>query len=194
MDKGGAIFALLSVFTVMLGSWFFAGMHVSMTTEEVEYRVLHELEGNVEVREYDEMTIASASSNDIDEVFSTLTSYISGNNAEKKKIEMIYPLIAFEDENIVNMSFILPETYNVNNTPAPVHPEITIRSIPAGKVAAIQFSGYAKGEILDTKRSVLSLELDEKNITSKGDFFLICYNPPWIPPALMRNEIAIEVE
>jgi hypothetical protein len=193
MDKGGTIFALLTVFAVMLGSWFFAGVHVSMTTEEIKYRVLYKLGENIEVREYGEMTTASTSSNDIDDAFFILSSYISGKNAEKKKIDMIYPVMTSEDENVVNMLFILPETYSVNDTPVSVNPAISIQSVPERKVVAIKFSGSAKGEILETKRSALSLQLDENNITTKGDFFLISYNPPWVPPALMRNEIAIEV-
>jgi hypothetical protein len=194
MDKGGAIFALLTVFAVMLGSWFFAGMHVSMTTEEVGYKVLYELEENTEVREYGEMAVVSTSSNDIDDAFSELSSYISGNNTEKEKVEMIYPLIIFEDENLVNMSFILPQMYDADNAPTPVTPEIKIQTIPARKVAVIEFSGYAKDEIIGEKRSDLKLQLDENGIVSNEDFFQMRYNPPWIPPALMHNEIVIEVE
>jgi hypothetical protein len=194
MDKGGAIFALLTVFAVMLGSWFFAGVHVSMTREEVGYRVLSELGKNIEVREYGELTLVSTSSNNIDDSFSVLTSYISGNNAEKKKIEMISPVIIFEDKNVVNMSFILPQMYDTDDVPAPVDSKISVQVVPSRKVAVIRFSGYAKGEIVETKRSALNLQLSDNGIVTMGDFFLMRYDPPWVPPALMRNEVAIEVE
>jgi SOUL heme-binding protein. len=194
MDKGGAIFALLTVFAVMLGSWFFAGVHISMTREEVGYRVLSELGKNIEVREYGELTLVSTSSNNIDDSFSVLTSYISGNNAEKKKIEKISPVIIFEDKNVVNMSFILPQMYDTDDVPAPVDSEISVQVVPSRKVAVIRFSGYAKGEIVETKRSALNLQLSDNGIVTMGDFFLMRYDPPWVPPALMRNEVAIEVE
>ncbi|MDK2826309.1 SOUL heme-binding protein [Methanolobus vulcani] len=194
MDKGGAIFALLTVFAVMLGSWFFAGVHVSMTREEVGYRVLSELGKNIEVREYGELTLVSTSSNNIDDSFSVLRSYISGNNAEKKKIEMISPVIIFEDKNVVNMSFILPQMYDTDDVPAPVDSKISVQVVPSRKVAVIRFSGYAKGEIVETKRSALNLQLSDNGIVTMGDFFLMRYDPPWVPPALMRNEVAIEVE
>jgi len=194
MDKGGAIFALLTVFAVMLGSWFFAGVHVSMTREEVGYRVLYELGKNIELREYGELTLVSTSSNNIDDSFSVLRSYISGNNAEKKKIEMISPVIIFEDKNVVNMSFILPQMYDTDDVPAPVDSKISVQVVPSRKVAVIRFSGYAKGEIVETKRSALNLQLSDNGIVTMGDFFLMRYDPPWVPPALMRNEVAIEVE
>jgi effector-binding domain-containing protein len=194
MDKGGAIFALLTVSTVMLGSWFFAGLHVSMTTEELAYRTLYELEGNIELREYGEITFVSTSSNDIDDAFSILSSYISRKNMEKKNIDMIFPVIIFGDDTIVNMSFILPAEYSADTAPSPINPEITIHNVSSRKVAAIRFSGYAKSDIIEEKRSVLISKLDENDLVTKGDFFLMCYNPPWIPPALMRNEIAVEVD
>nr|WP_321496267.1 heme-binding protein [uncultured Methanolobus sp.] len=194
MDKGGAIFALLTVFAVMLGSWFFAGVHVSMTTEEVEYRVLYELGEGIEIREYGEMTVVSTSSDSNDNAFSVLASYISGNNAEKRKIDMMAPVIIYDNGSSVDMSFILPAMYDADNAPVPVNPAVSIRSAPARKLATISFSGYPEGKILETKRSALDSQLAASDIVTKGDFFLMVYNPPWIPPALMRNEIAIEVE
>ncbi|MDK2940105.1 MAG: hypothetical protein PWQ51_2270 [Methanolobus sp.] len=194
MDKAGAIFALLTVFTVMLGSWFFAGVHVSMTTEEVGYRVLYEFGENIEVREYGEMTFASTASNDVNDAFSILLSYISGNNEGNKKIDMTSPVIIFENDTIVNMSFILPPEYNADNAPVPVYSGIFIRNAPSKKVATIGFTGYAKGDIIEEKSSALRLKLDENNVVIKGDFFQMRYNPPWVPPTLMRNEIAVEVE
>ncbi|MBP1908245.1 SOUL family heme-binding protein [Methanolobus bombayensis] len=194
MDKAGVVFALLTVFTVMLGSWFFAGVHVSMTTEEVEYRVMYELEEDVEVRKYDELTVISTSANNQNDAFSVLASYIFGNNAGKKKIDMTSPVITSESDNVVNMSFVLPAEYNIDNAPDTENPEISIQAIPARKVAVIRFSGYAKDEIIEKKRSVLSSQLADNGIVTTGDFFLMQYNPPWVPPTLMRNEVAIEVE
>ncbi|MEZ5334803.1 MAG: heme-binding protein [Methanolobus sp.] len=194
MDKAGAIFALLTVFAVMLGSWFFAGVHSSMTAEEVEYNLLYKPGKNIEVREYGEMTVISTSSDDQGSAFSILASYISGKNAEKRKIDMISPVVTTKNGDIINMSFILPGNYDTSNAPASDNPEISIHTLPARKVAVIRFSGYAKEDIVEEKYLELSSQLSTGDIVTKGDYFLMLYNPPWVPPALMRNEVAIEVE
>ena len=92
------------------------------------------------------------------------------------------------------MSFILPEGYDISNAPKPERDDILIRIIPARKVAAITFSGYANDNAIEKNRALLRSQLDRHGLVTKGDFFLMRYHPPWIPPSLMRNEVAIEVE
>ncbi|SFM91093.1 SOUL family heme-binding protein [Methanolobus profundi] len=194
MDKAGAIFALLTVLAVMVGSWFFAGVHVSMVTEEVDHIVLYELGDNTEVRQYGEITVISTTATGQDSGFRVLASYISGNNEGSLKIDMTAPVIISGQGSAINMSFILPVAYNVTNAPVPEDPTILIGTLPSRKLAVIGFSGYVTDEVVEEQRSILSSQLDENNIVTKGDFFLMRYDPPWVPPILMRNEVAIEVE
>ncbi|WMW22256.1 heme-binding protein [Methanolobus mangrovi] len=165
-----------------------------MTTKQIEYETLYELGNGVEVRQYGELTVVSAEANDSGAVFSALAAYISGNNKEKTKINMTSPVITFGEGSSVNMSFILPEDYDINNAPEPERDDIFIRVIPARKVAAITFSGYANDNAIEKNRVLLRSQVDTHGLVTKGDFFLMRYHPPWIPPSLMRNEVAIEVE
>ncbi|WP_292468971.1 heme-binding protein [Methanolobus sp.] len=194
MDKAGVIFALLTVLAVMVVSWFFAGVHVLMVTEQFEYKVLYELDNNVEVRQYGEMTVISTSLKDSGAVFSSLASYISGKNGENLKISMTSPVITSDQGTTLNMSFILPSGYDVNNAPEPDAPNISIKTVPARKLAAIRFSGYVNDKVVEQQRYILSSQLNVNGVATKGEFFLMRYNPPWVPPALKRNEVAIEVD
>jgi SOUL heme-binding protein. len=194
MDKAGVVFVILTVVTVMVAMWLISGVYVSMTTEQIEYETLYGLDNGVEVRQYGELTVVSTEANDSGAVFSALAAYISGKNKEKTRINMTSPVITFGEGLSVNMSFILPEGYDINNAPVPERGDILIRVIPARKVATITFSGYVNDNAIEKNRALLRSQLDKNGLVTKGDFFLMRYHPSWIPPSLMRNEVAIEVE
>ncbi len=194
MDKAGAIFALLTVVTVMTGSWFIAGVYITMTTEQIKYETVHELGDGVEIRHYEEMTLVSTQAKDTGRAFSRLAAYISGSNKEDVQISMTAPVLSFRDGSTVNLSFVLPDPYDSSNSPAPENDAISIDTIPARKIAVIGFSGYVNEDEIEKNRNSLKSILEENNIVTKGKFFLMRYNPPWVPPALMHNEVAIEVE
>ncbi|WP_407357163.1 SOUL family heme-binding protein [Methanolobus sp. WCC5] len=194
MDKWGFVFALLTVLTVMTGAWFIAGVYYSMTAENIGYEVIDELDDGVEIRRYGEMTVVSTAANGQNEAFSLLARYISGNNRDNVRMNMTSPVISIKDDSSVSMSFVLPEGYDAENAPLPEKSGVAISTIPPRKLAVITFSGYANDNAFDDHRSVLSSQLEEHGIVTKGDFFLMRYNPPWVPPSLMRNEVAVEVE
>lgn len=194
MDKAGVIFALLTVAAVTAGSWFFAGVYVSMTTKEIAYEVLSELDDNIEIRQYGEITVISTVSKDSDDAFSLLASYIYGGNDKSAKIDMTAPVFSSRKKDYVNMSFVLPAAYDRNNAPNPADSRISIHTIPPRKLAVIGFSGYADDDTIERHRSILYQRLAASNISIKGDYLLMRYDPPWVPPTLMRNEVAIEVE
>lgn len=194
MDKMGGIFAILVIASVVIVMWFIYGVYVSMASEQVEYDVINELDNDVEIRQYREITVISTVADDSGKAFSRLAGYISGTNKENLKINMTAPVLSTKDKLSVNMSFVLPSGYNMSNVPEPEISDISIHTIPSRKVAAIRFSGYANDDVVEKNRALLSSQLDEHGLIAKGDFFLMRYNPPWIPPVLMRNEVAIEVE
>lgn len=184
----------MTVAAVAVGSWFFAGVYVSMTTEEVAYEILDDLGDNVEIRQYGEITAISTVAKDSSDAFSLLASYIYGNNDKKSKIEMTAPVLFSEEGEYVNMSFVLPAAYERDNAPIPENSRISVHMIPSRKLAVIGFSGYANDDTIETHRSILDQRLAASDISTKGDHFLMRYDPPWVPPTLMRNEVAIEVE
>ncbi len=194
MDKMGAIFAMLVIASVVIVMWFIYGVYVSMASEQVEYDVINELDNDVEIRQYREVTVISTVADDSGKAFSRLAGYISGTNKENLKINMTAPVLSTKDKLSVNLSFVLPSGYNMSNVPEPERSDISIHTIPSRKVAAIKFPGYANDAAIENNKAILMAQLDEHGLVTKGDFFLMRYNPPWIPPALMRNEVAIEVE
>lgn len=194
MEREGAIFAILSVMAVMIAMWFLAGVMLSMGIEEVDYVLLDELGNDVQVRQYDNLTVVSILSDDTSSAFSALARYISGNNEQKVRIDMTAPVISYNKGNAVNMSFVLPEEYNSGDVPVPQNTNINVERLSSRKVATMTFSGYVSDSIYEEHREELSQILDEYDIKTKGEYFLMRYNPPWVPPTLMRNEVAIEVE
>lgn len=184
----------MTVAAVTAGSWFFAGVYVSMTTEQVGYEVLDELDDNAEIRQYGEMTVISTLAEDSGDAFSSLASYIYGGNDKDARINMTAPVLSSEEGAYLNMSFVLPTAYDRNNAPMPDEPGISVHTTPSRKLAVVGFSGYANEDTIEKHRYILDKRLAASDISTKGNYFLMRYDPPWVPPALMRNEVAIEVE
>ncbi|MBN2489066.1 MAG: heme-binding protein [Methanosarcinaceae archaeon] len=168
-----------------------------MTAEKVEhaeYDVIEELGDRVEIRQYGELTLISTVSNDSDSGFRVLAGYIFGKNRQKTTISMTAPVIILPKHGSIDMSFVLPQGYDIHSAPEPDRSDILIHEMPPRKVATITFSGYAKGPVFKKNRAKLDKKLNEKGIKTKGEFFLMMYDPPWTPPEIKRNEVAIEVE
>ena len=177
--------------------WFIMGVYVSMTAEKVEhaeYEIIEELGDRVEIRQYGKLTLISMLSSDSDTGFRVLAGYIFGKNRQKTTISMTAPVIILPEHGSIDMSFVLPQGYGTNNAPEPDRSDIIINEIPPRKVATITFLGYAKGPGFKNNRAKLEEKLNKKGIKTKGAFFLMMYNPPWTPPEIKRNEVAIEVE
>ncbi|MDG6244618.1 MAG: heme-binding protein [Methanolobus sp.] len=165
-----------------------------MTAEHIDYEVIDELAVGVEIRRYGEMTVVSTVADGQNAAFSVLARYISGSNKANMKMNMTSPVISIKDDSSVSLSFVLPEGYDAENAPLPDKSGVVISTVPPRKLAVITFSGYANDDAFEDHRSLLSSQLEEQGIVTKGDFFLMRYNPPWVPSSLMRNEVAVEVK
>jgi len=194
MEKEGVIFAILSVAIVLILIWFIVGVMMSMSTEKVNYSRLAKMDKGVEIRQYENLTLISTTADDTNSAFSTLARYISGNNRANTKIEMTAPVISHRETGGVNMSFILPHEYDLSNAPEPGDNNVKITELSSRKLATITFSGYVSDSSYEKHRMQLEKVLKSNGIVTKGEYFLMRYNPPWIAPTMMRNEIAVEVE
>ncbi len=65
--------------------------------------------------------------------------------------------------------------------------------MPERTVAVIAFSGWATGGKVERFSRELLSTLEENGIEVTGTPGLNQYNPPWTPPFMRRNEIAVEV-
>ena len=173
------------------------GGYISMTNEQVEhieYDVIEELGDRVEIRQYGNLKLISTVAIDSDSAFRNLAGYIFGNNKQNIRLSMTAPVIMSIGKGFIDMSFVLPQGYDTHNAPKPERKDILIHEIPPRKVATITFSGYAKGPNSKNNKKKLEEKLNEKGIKTQGDFFFMMYDPPWTPPDIKRNEVAIEVE
>ncbi len=168
--------------------------------EKIKYTVLKKL-NDIEIRNYPKLVLALVKEKNDNNAFSLLFNYISGFNKvqenikmtapviNSKKIEMTSPVISKDDY----MAFIMPSSYNQNNIPLPLNPNVKIKIEPKKILAVLRFSGYVTdSKILKYKEKLLS-ELKLNKIKIKGDIILMRYNSPFSIPFLRRNEIAVEV-
>ncbi len=182
---GKSLLLVITVLVIVL-VWFALGVVVSMSTEYMDYRVV-EKSGDVEIREYGELDVITTTAATSNSAFSTLSSFIFGDNSEGVRFAMTAPVMFFKDGGGVRMSFVLPQDHG----PVPQKENILIETVPARSVAVIRYSGYVNEGNIEEHRLKLEKALEDKE--TKGDYFVMRYDPPWVPPLMMRNEVAIEV-
>jgi hypothetical protein len=163
---------------------------MSKRTEEPSYEVLRTLEKAVEIREYDPQIRATSQMGQENRSFGVLSEYIFGNNDRSEQIGMTAPVVTHRDK----MSFIMPKRYNLESLPKPLNDQIEIDQVQKCKVAVIRFSGFTSPKKMDEEAEKLLIALEGNEIMTKGDPFLMRYNPPWTLPFLRRNEVAVEVK
>jgi hypothetical protein len=157
--------------------------------------------GEVELREYPELILASVSGQGDNSAFRLLFSYISGENRTRKKISMTAPVITSEKiemtapviSDVSSFSFVMPLKYKLEEIPEPLDSRVRIQRIPARRLAVIRFKGYARRKSLDEVKSRLLSALRKNGIAMVGEPFLMRYNSPWTLGFMRRNEIGIEI-
>lgn len=193
-----------------------AWMGVSVMSErgvkEPPY-VLERSRVGYEVRCYDpylvaEAEIAPGTEEPLSAGFRVLFRYIGGaNNGSRKiamtapvlketgvKIPMSKPVLSRQEQGLTKVAFVLPKVYTLETAPLPEDPAITIRELPARKVAVLRFSGYASDAVMADKREELAALLERDGLHPAGPFLEAYYNPPWTPPFLRRNEVMVEID
>ena len=176
------------VFGLLIAAWIGWGIFMSTSTPEPPYQIVQTLGSDVEVRKYESQTWISASAGEDNSSFRILASYIFGDNAQEQRIAMTAPVISDE-----RMSFILPEDLSEATAPSPNGQAIEFKGVPARKVATIRFSWWTTNERVKSYTRTLLKTLDQNQVDTIGDPFLMRYNDPWTPPFMRRNEIGIVV-
>lgn len=194
MESKGAVSVIVVTLLLLVAIWFLMGVRVSMSAEQVNYTVIEELGDGVEVRQYGENTFLSADAGGSNSAFRILSGYIFGKNEQNAKIAMTAPVISRQEGDVMHMSFILPEGYNSENVPAPLEDGISIYDVAPRKVVVVGFSGYVTDSKIESHRAILEEKISVNELNPKGEIFLMRYNPPWVPPMIMRNELAVEIE
>ena len=185
----------------------------AMAIEEATYKMVKK-DNNFEIRDYAPHILAeTVVEGDFEEAgnkaFNVLFGYISGDNRSREKLAMTAPVSQEPKGEKIKMtapvgqqrvqeswavSFMMPASYTLETLPEPEDPKVTLRHVPARRIAAVRYSGFwnEKGYL----RYKLELEswIREKGYTIVGDPIWARYNAPFTPWFLRRNEILIPVD
>lgn len=190
---------LVSVSVILLG--FLAVQAYAMSTsrniESYPYTVIQEY-GDFEIRQYEASLFTSVTmpTDKYEEAsgkgFSALAGYIFGGNERNEKIAMTSP-VAMSLEDSMTMMFLVPKVYKKEDLPKPNTESITITEMPAKKVAAITFGGWADSEKIDRYQAELRKALDREGIAYTNKSYFLGYNPPFEMVG-RKNEVIIELK
>ncbi|TBN03980.1 heme-binding protein [Hyunsoonleella flava] len=124
--------------------------------------------------------------------FSVLAGYIFGDNKKNEKIAMTSP-VAMTIEDNSTMMFMVPGKFNKEDLPEPTNNAITFKEMPAKKVAAITFGGWANDEKINEYKEKLVAALKASNIKHTNNFYFFGYNAPF-EIIKRKNEVIVELE
>ena len=184
----------------------------TMAIEEAKYKVL-EKDNRFEIRDYAPHILAETIvEGDLEgagnKAFNRLFRYISGENRSRTKVEMTAPVSQQSMGEKIKMtapvgqrrvqekwavSFMMPASYTIETLPEPEDRNITLRQVPARRMAAVRYSGFWSEVRYIRYKSELESWIKEKGFTIVGDPIWARYNPPFTPWFLRRNEILIPV-
>ena len=149
--------------------------------------------------------------------FGRLFGYISGANRGSSEIEMTAPVVVapqeiamtapvvaspqpangarghFEDGADTGwmIAFVLPQGKTADTAPTPADSRVTLRDVPAHRVAVIGFRGLFRNAVAEARRRDLASWLETRGLEHAGDWRMAGYNPPWTVPPLRRNEVIV---
>jgi len=184
----------LAVFTA-----FSVGMVARAGYESAPYKVV-ESAGNIEIREYPDLILASTNSRFAargnDGSFMKLFQYISGSNAAGDKIEMTTPVFMEPDtsDSPGRMGFVMPQQIASAGAPAPRSADVSIRTRTGGRFAVIRFSGVMDTKKADAQEQQLREWLKSRGLEAEGVAERAGYDPPFTPGPLRRNEVLIRLK
>jgi len=190
-----------------------AGAVDAMAVEEAKYEVVKR-EDKFEIREYAphilaETVVAGSLEDAGSMAFKRLFRFISGDNRSGDKVEMTAPVSQapagekiemtapvgqqHSDEGWV-VSFMMPSHYTLESLPQPTDPKITLRRVPARRIAVVRYSGFWSEKGYLKQKSELSEWIGKLGLKISGDPVWARYDPPFMPWFMRRNEVMFPIE
>lgn len=112
-----------------------------------------------------------------------------------EKISMTVPVtMESATGSSYRLHFVMPSKYTMQTLPEPADPRVTLREVPARKVAAIRFSKFSTEATIAAQTTLLQGWIAEQGLKAVGKPQFARYDPPFVPPLLRRSEILIAVE
>ena len=202
-----------SVRIMLAAAFIIIGAMNAMAIEEAAYNVVKR-DDNFEIRDYSPHILAeTVVEGDLEQAgnkaFSRLFRYISGDNRSRDKVAMTAPVSQEPMAEKIKMtapvgqqrvqerwavSFMMPASYTLETLPEPEDPQVTLRQVPARRMAAVRYSGSWSEKNYLRYRMELESWIHERGLTIVGDPVWARYNPPFTLWFLRRNEILIPVD
>lgn len=189
----------------------------AMAVEQPRYTV-ERSESGMDLRHYPGFVVAETLvQGDFDGAgrigFRRIAGYIFGKNVsrrgEAEKIAMTAPVtmeptseriamtapVTMEEANAEGwrVHFVMPSAYRLADLPKPLDPLVTLREVPAHRVAAITFSGWTTRGSIAENTARLQAWMAAQELAAAGKPQVARYNDPFTLPWNRRNEILIEV-
>lgn len=191
------VYILIAILIVLfVGSQLFF-MNSQKNIEQYSYEAIKTYD-NFEIRKYEAtlFTTVNLSTNAYNKAssqgFSVLAGYIFGGNEKEEKIAMTSP-VAMTLDDTTTMMFMVPKKYTKENLPKPNDNSIEFKEMPAKKVAAITFGGWANDVKINAYKNKLTEALDQQGIKYSNNFFFLGYNAP-MEVFNRKNEVIVELE
>ena len=123
--------------------------------------------------------------------FRNVASYIFGGNNENKQISMTSPVVSSVGDSM-NMSFIMPSEYDIDQLPQPDNDNVEIEIQEERLMAIINFGGFANDNDIKYYTEILKEKLKKEGIEMGGKVYFQGYDPPF-KLFNRTNEIAIQI-
>ena len=198
--------------TILAAAFILIGAVNTMAIEEAPYKVLKSSD-QFELREYAPHILAETIVDGDQEgagskAFRRLFTYISGNNRSQARVAMTAPVSQEKAGEKISMtapvgqrrdgdrwavSFTMPASYTLESLPIPDDPLVTLRRVPARRMAAVRYSGlWSESNYRDNLKG-LEEWVRAQGLATAGEPVWARYDPPWTIWFLRRNEILIPV-
>ena len=202
-----------SMRVILVAAVIIIGVMDAMAIEEATYKVVEKDDG-FEIRDYAPHILAeTVVEGDLEQAgnkaFNRLFRYISGDNRSRDKVAMTAPVSQEPIGEKIKMtapvgqqrvqekwavSFVMPALYTLETLPKPEDPKITLRQVPARRMAAVRYSGFWSEKNYLRYKLELESWIHGRGLTIVGEPIWARYNPPFTPWFLRRNEILIPVD
>ncbi len=195
--KMKTVFIIIGVIVVLFIIFQLYFVNAQKDIEQYPYKVVKKYD-NFEIRNYEDALFTSVklNTNNYDKTsskgFSILAGYIFGGNEKEEKIAMTSPVAMTLEENST-MLFLVPKEYSKESLPKPNDASIEFKEMPAKKVAAITFGGWANDEKIASYKMKLIKALDKEGIKYTNNYFFLGYNAP-MEVINRKNEVIVELE
>jgi SOUL heme-binding protein len=91
------------------------------------------------------------------------------------------------------MRFFLPRALSRDTAPEPADARVRVVEVPGETVAVLRFSGSTGDARIAERKEALLRELRGSAWEPAGEPVFLGYDPPFTPPPLRRNEVAVPV-